>query len=246
MTRVAERPSRTVPPHPRLARPAIPPLRNGDNLHRDEFIRRYDAMPPDTKAELIEGIVYMPPPVTQDFHSGPHFDVVALLGIYKFATPGIVGGNDGSVFLDLDNLPQPDAFLMIAPGLGGGATVNAEGYVVGPPELVIEVANTSADYDLHQKMAVFRRNGVPEYGIWRTLDIDFDYFRLRTGRYRKVPPPAGGIVRSSSLPGLWLNLHALVAGDMARASADVHRGIASPEHAAFVADLRRRRAKSQP
>ncbi len=238
MTRAAApvRPSFRPTPPP----PAVPPLRNGDNLNRAEFIRRYDAMPADVKAELIEGVVYMPPPVNQGFHSGPHFDLVALLGIYKFATPGVVGGNDGSVFLDLDNLPQPDVFLMIAPGLGGGATVDADGYVVGPPELVIEVANTSADYDLHQKLAVYRRNGVPEYGVWRTLDAAFDFFRLRGGRYRRTPTPADGIVRSGSLPGLWLNVAALLAGDAARAAADVHRGLASPEHAAFVAKLRRR------
>ncbi len=144
------------------------------------------------------------------------------------------------MFLDLDNLPQPDVFLMIAPGRGGGATVDADGYVVGPPELVIEVANTSADYDLHQKLAVYRRNGVREYGVWRTLDAAFDFFRLRAGRYRRTSVPADGIVRSGSLPGLRLNVAALLAGDAARAAADVHHGLASPEHAAFVADLRRR------
>jgi Uma2 family endonuclease len=239
MTRAADP---VTPSLPRVRRPAVPPLRSGDNLDRAEFIRRYDAMPPDTRAELIEGIVYMPPPVTQDYHSGPHFDLVGLLGIYKFATPGIVGGNDGSVFLDLDNLPQPDTFLMIAPGLGGGATINEDGYVVGPPELVIEVANTSADYDLHQKLGVYRRNGVPEYGIWRTLDEAFDFFRLKAGRYRRSPASGDGLIRSRSLPGLWLNVVALLAGDMARAAADMHRGLALSEHAAFAADLQRRRS----
>ena len=38
----------------------IPPLENGDRLNRFEFERRYNAMPNLKKAELIEGVVYMP------------------------------------------------------------------------------------------------------------------------------------------------------------------------------------------
>jgi hypothetical protein len=41
----------------------IPPLENGDHLTRDEFERRYEAMPELKKAELIEGEVHMPSPV---------------------------------------------------------------------------------------------------------------------------------------------------------------------------------------
>jgi hypothetical protein len=35
----------------------IPPLQNGDRLTRDEFERRYHAMPQLKHAELIEGVV---------------------------------------------------------------------------------------------------------------------------------------------------------------------------------------------
>lgn len=38
----------------------IPFLHNGDHLTREEFERRYEAMPDVKKVELIEGIVYMP------------------------------------------------------------------------------------------------------------------------------------------------------------------------------------------
>src|SRR5262245_31571855 len=84
------------PPEP------IPPLRHGDRLSREEFERRYYAMPELKKAELIEGVVYMPSPVTED-HAGPHFDLIAWLGLYRFATPGVIGGDNGTLRLDLDN-----------------------------------------------------------------------------------------------------------------------------------------------
>lgn len=41
----------------------MPPLQAGDFLTRAEFERRYHQHPNLKKAELIEGIVYMPSPV---------------------------------------------------------------------------------------------------------------------------------------------------------------------------------------
>src|SRR5262245_6655339 len=88
----------------------IPPLQNGDRLTSAEFERRYDAMPNLKKAELIEGVVYMPSPVSFEEHGAPHFDVISWLGMYRMMTPGIRGGDNASLRLDLDNMPQPDAF----------------------------------------------------------------------------------------------------------------------------------------
>ena len=50
----------------------IPPLEAGDRLSRAEFERRYEAMPGLKKAELIEGVVYMPSPVRLHRHGRPH------------------------------------------------------------------------------------------------------------------------------------------------------------------------------
>ena len=109
--------TRRPPPPP--TEPSVPPLEPGDHLTRDEFERRYDAMPHLKKAELIEGVVYMPPPVSHDGHGGPHFDAIAWLGSYRMATPGVAGGDNSSLRMDLDNMPQPDAFLMIEAARGG-------------------------------------------------------------------------------------------------------------------------------
>src|SRR5438105_15817644 len=102
---IAER--ETPPPAPPAA---VPPLENGDHLTRAEFERRYDAMPGLKKAELIEGVVYMPSPVTDD-HSGSHCDLNGWLFLYRFHTPGVAQGDNGSLRLELDSMPQPDVFL---------------------------------------------------------------------------------------------------------------------------------------
>ena len=123
--------------------PPVPLLENGDHLTRDEFERRYEAMPDGKKAELIEGVVHMPSPVRLQQHGSPHADLVGWLIVYRAATPGVQVGDNTTIRLDLDNEPQPDALMMIEPACGGQARVDADGYVAGGPELVAEVAASS-------------------------------------------------------------------------------------------------------
>ena len=65
----------------------IPPLENGDRLNRYEFERRYNAMPNLKKAELIEGIVYIPAALRFKSHSQPHGWMSGWLGNYEAMTP---------------------------------------------------------------------------------------------------------------------------------------------------------------
>jgi Uma2 family endonuclease len=214
----------------------VPELCAGDHLPRAEFERRYAAMPHVKKAELIEGVVYMPSPVTQKKHSGPHFDLIIWLGNYKLATPSVEGGDNGTVRLDLDNEPQPDAFLRVLPELGGQSRDDGD-YVGGPPELIAEVTASSVSYDLHEKLRAYQRNGVSEYVVWRVLDRAIDWFVLRNDRYEPMPLSAAGHYQSQVFPGLWLDPAALIRGDLAQVMAVLQQGLASPEHAEFVRRL---------
>jgi Uma2 family endonuclease len=225
------------PPVPTAAAAPTPPLHSGDHLTAEEFERRYDAMPDLKKAELIDGVVYMPPAVTFEDHAGPHFDLISWLGLYRFVTPGVRGGDNGTLRLDVGSRPQPDAFLIILPTHGGQVRIDADGYIVGAPELVAEVAATNANYDLHDKLNAYQRNGVREYVVWRVFDRAIDWFVLRGVRYDRLPPGPDGLFRSEVLPGLWLDPAALIGGDMPAVARAAQHGTASPEHAAFVARL---------
>jgi Uma2 family endonuclease len=222
--------------------PAIPPLQNGDRLTRPEFERRYDAMPGLKKAELVEGVVYMPSPVSHVNHGRPHFQVIGWLGMYSMATPGVQGGDNSSLRLDLDNEPQPDAFLMVPRDRGGQTEIDAEGYIASAPELIVEVAASSVSYDLHDKLNAYRRNGALEYVVWRVLDQAIDWFILREGRYERLAPDASGLYKSEVFPGLWLDPAALLRGDLVTMTEVLQQGLASPEHAAFVARLQEKAA----
>jgi Uma2 family endonuclease len=217
---------------------AIHPLENGDRLTRAEFERRYEAMPDLKKAELIEGEVYVGSPTRHRRHSKPHGQLMTWVGNYASSTPGLEFGDNGSIRLDLDNEPQPDAYLMIEPERGGQARIDEDDYVEGAPELVGEIASSSVSYDLGKKLTAYRRNGVCEYIVWRVLDRAIDWFVLHEGAYELLHPAHDGILRSRVFPGLWLDPAALIEGDLATVLAVVHQGVNSPEHAEFVAKLR--------
>jgi Uma2 family endonuclease len=220
----------------------VPRLESGDRLTASEFERRYDAMPELKKAELIEGVVFVGSPVRED-HAGPHMALVVWLAIYKGFTPGMTGGADGTLRLDLKNRPQPDAYLRILEAHGGRARLSEDRYVVGGPELTAEIAASTVSYDLHDKAKVYRRNGVREYLVWRVEDRQVDWSHLRRGRYQPLSPGEDGLLRSVFLPGLWLDPAAMIGGDTARVLEVLQRGLASPEHAQFVALLSRTAAR---
>jgi Uma2 family endonuclease len=210
----------------------VPPLENGDRLTRAEFERRYALMPGVNKAELIEGVVYMPSPVSLVRHARPHSDLMAWLGFYRAHTLGVDGGDNATVRLDLDNEPQPDAVLFWNAARGGQTRITDDGYLEGPPELVAEVAASSVSIDLHAKLRVYRRNAVQEYLVWRVQDQAVDWFELREGDYQPLAADAAGILRSVRFPGLWLDSAALLRGDLAAVLQTLQRGLqARDEHA---------------
>lgn len=222
---------------PRPGKQANAPfLEPGDRLTRSEFERRYSAMPNLKKAELIEGIVYMPSPVRINKHGCPHGEVVGWLFVYQAATPGVQLADNATVRLDLDNEPQPDVLMRILPAAGGQSRDSEEDYVEGAPELVAEIVASSVAYDLHQKKRVYRRNGVREYLVWLVEEGQIAWWELREGEYVSLPMD-NNIVRSHVFPGLWLDTAALIRGDSAAVLAQLQRGLASEEHADFAKAL---------
>jgi Uma2 family endonuclease len=237
---IADKLGRQLKPQPALSREVIPPLENGDHLTRAEFERRYNAMPPHIRAELIEGVVHMSSPVRHKKHGKPHIQVDGWIATYFSETPGTDCSDNATVRLDLDNEPQPDVVLFLETAYGGQMQLSEDGYLEGAPELAVEVASSSVSIDLHAKLHAYRRNGVLEYIVWRVDDKEIDWFRLQGGQYERIAPEASGIIRSRVFPGLWLDPKAMLKGEMKKALATLRQGIASKEHAAFVRKLKQR------
>lgn len=240
-------PASTVAPKPLVrVQSELPPLNAGDRLSRAEFERRYHAHPEIKKAELVEGIVYMPSPARFAQHSQPHADIVTWLGLYRSATPGVLVGDNATLRLDYENVVQPDVLVRLEPKSGGRSSVTKDDYLAGPPELVVEIAASSVSYDLGVKRRVYARSGVQEYLAAQAYEQRIDWFVLREGVYETLQPDSDGILRSEEFPGLWLPVDALWAGDLAGMITVLQQGLASAEHAAFVADLQTRLAATSP
>ena len=221
---------------PAAGRPRPPALENGDRLTRCEFERRYAARPDLEKAELIEGVVHVPSPVRTASHAEPHYSLIGWLAAYSAATPGVRGADNATVRLDLDNEPQPDALLRIE-RREGRSRLDEDDYIEGAPELVVEVAASSAAIDLHDKLHAYRRNGVCEYLVWRTGERRIDWYALVQGDYRPLPRTGRGALESNVFPGLRLAAEAMLRGDLAAVLAEQQRGLRTPEHREFVARL---------
>lgn len=198
---------------------ASPPhLQQGDVLARTEFERRYAAMPGLKKAELIEGIVYMASPVRADVHGIPHVDLATLLRVYATKHPGLIVADNATVRLDTLNEPQPDLLLMRT---DGQAHVDSDGYISGAPELIAEIAASTASYDLHQKKRTYLRAGVLEYLVWLADENRLVWWQLKDDEFVEIPADENGLITSATFPGLVIDSHALTSGDLASALAQL-------------------------
>jgi Uma2 family endonuclease len=218
--------------------PEILPLEPGDQLDQKTFHARYEVMPDHVKAELIGGVVYMPSP-PKVCHGRPHGRLMGWLLLYQEATPGTDVLDNATTILGKDSEPQPDASLIILPECGGQTREDEEGYLSGPPELVAEVASSSAAYDLHSKRRDYERAGVREYLVLVVHEAQAVWFVRRGQGFEPLQPGADGIFRSELFSGLWLDADALFRGDTVRLHDVLRQGLASPEHARFVESLRR-------
>lgn len=239
---VTEKPMRAVT-HGKNKQPvapangAVPPLENGDCLSRAEFERRYQAHPEIIKAELIEGIVYMASPVRARRHGRPHGRIITWLGLYMEATPGIDLLDNSTLRLDLDNEPQPDVSMWIE---GGNAFIDEDDYLHGAPELLVEIAASSAAIDLGAKFQAYRRNGVTEYLVLLPYEQEVRWFSFANGETLQIQPDADSVLRSRVFPGLHLQPTLFWQGDLGGVLNVLRQGLATPEHAAFVAQLQKR------
>jgi Uma2 family endonuclease len=194
-------------------------------------------MPELKKAELIAGRVYTQPRVSHLYHGAPHAWIVGTLVLYRISTPGVDVGDNSTWRLDAENEPQPDCMLRIKTECGGRCPLDDRGYLIGAPELIAEIALSSASYDLHDKKRAYRKAGVCEYVVWRTRDRAIDWFVLEDGDYAPLPADEHGVFRSRIFPGLWLDALALLRDDLPRVKARLEQGLASADHAKFVARL---------
>ncbi len=216
----------------------IPWLESGDRLTRSEFLRRWEACPEIKHAELLEGIVYVNAAAIRARHHGlPQQIISEWLGHYRQATPKVLVIGSSTIDLGDDDAPEPDAVMFINQTTLGSCHIDEEGYLVGPPELVIEIAASTESKDLGVKKRVYENAGIREYLVWRTVESGVDWFELVDGRYQKKSAHIDGLLKSEVLPGLWLDVEALLRFDVDQMVKQLQPGLQSEDHDSFVKRL---------
>ncbi|MEB3341275.1 Uma2 family endonuclease [Okeania sp.] len=213
------------------AKPIFPELKpileNGDRLSRPEFEFRYNQLPHVKKAELVEGVVFMVSPVRARQHGRPHSLIMGWLMVYEASNPNVMVLDNTTVRLDWKNEVQPDALLRLEESVGGQSRITEDDYVEGPPELIVEIAASSAAYDLHDKLQVYLRNGVKEYLVWVVQEKEFRWYIFDQGEYIQQQPDERGYLKSQNFSGLWLDVKALLDGQIQKVLLVLQQGIES-------------------
>lgn len=205
-----------------LSRSPIPQLNSGDVLSREEYIRRYEAAPEELKAERINGKVYLMNSLRARYHGNPQMLLAGWLFTYAMAHPELNLSDNATLHLRTENTPQPDLCMYRT---GGNASLDEDGYLVGSPELIIEIAGSSASYDFGEKRDVYEAAGVGEYLVFETIEGRIEWWRHDGSKFVDVPRDET-VFKSTLFSGLWLDGDALRAADRFRLIEKLNEGIA--------------------
>jgi Uma2 family endonuclease len=213
-------------------------LQTGDYMNAAEFMGVYEQMPVEFEAELIGGIVFVASPLKRR-HGTMHPALSTLFFAYCGHTLGVECGDNATVLLGDEGVPQPDLYLRILPEYGGQSRTTSDDYVAGPPELIAEIAHSSRSIDLHAKRHDYARYGVLEYLVACLRERQLRWFDLRAGQ--ELQPDTDGVLRVRTFPGLSIHIDALFRQDYATLMATLQQGLATQEHTALVNLLATRR-----
>lgn len=141
------------------------------------------ALPPDSRAELIAGEIYVTP-TPYACHQR------AVLALARALADHVSRGAGGEAFiapfdvhLPTGDVVEPDALWVSPAHLG-----IVKETVHGAPDLVVEVLSPGdPERDRIVKRDLYERSGVPEFWVADPATRSVEVFRLEEGRYR----PAG-------------------------------------------------------
>jgi Uma2 family endonuclease len=190
----------------------LPRLETGMHMTVDEFHRAYEQRPDVKHAELVDGVVYVSSPLNARDHGTPHGTMMAWVVNYTVTRPTLDYADNATLFVPgSESEVQPD--VMLWDTQGGRCRDRGDGYIDGSPELVIEVAASSAFLDAGAKLRVYQRAGVQEYVIWFTEQRRFTWYAHDGAEFVALEPDTEGWIESRAFRGLRMHPEGLIAGD---------------------------------
>ena len=112
--------------------------------------------------------------------------------------------------------------------------LSGDGYLEGAPELVVEIAASSAAIDIGSKKQVYRRNGVLEYLARQVYENQIDWFSLQDGECVVLQPDEVGMVKKFCFSRVVAGGGGIEIGADDAGLEGLQAGLRSSEHQAFV------------
>lgn len=167
------------------------------DIHEWRKLGDANIFPPDSHVELINGEILETSPI--GFNHAGHLKRITNLFATLTASKAIVSVQDPVQLGDLSE-PEPD-FMLLKP--------NADYYSSRHPVaedvlLLIEVSDTSLQFDQNQKLRLYSRHNIPEYWLLNLNDLSLEVYRKPNGELyaEKTTLYAGDSITLSQLPDI--------------------------------------------
>jgi Uma2 family endonuclease len=150
----------------------------------------FKMLPEGTRAELIEGILYMSPAPFLD-HQDASITIGSLLFTFvRKQKLGRVFAAPIDVFLDHENVFQPDIIFVSK----SNQTILRKEGVFGAPDLVIEILSPGTrKFDLVKKKKIYEKSGVKEYWVVDPATKECTGFQLIKGEFSEFKKEKGNL-----------------------------------------------------
>jgi Uma2 family endonuclease len=154
----------------------------------------------DQKADLINGVIYIPSPENTDDNE-LFIWLVTLMNLFVRRNKlGQIYGSRVALRLAEKHGAEPDIAFVRTENMERVA----RGGVEGPADLVVEIVSPdSVERDYYLKRELYEEFGIPEYWIIDEMDLSVTQLRLTQKKYREVRQKKGEI-HSQVLPCFWL------------------------------------------
>lgn len=157
-------------------------------------------------------------------------DLGMCINKYRILTVGLYACIRAAVKID-NQMIIPDLIVMINSGRNKQCTPNYEAdYFEGPPNFILEIHEDTKSKFIKERKELFSKAGVQEYLIVNDKLTKIEWNRLVDTKFKKIKPDREGIIKSSSLPGLWIPIPALKKRDNWAIMACIEHGITRREH----------------
>ena len=156
-------------------------------------------------------------------------DLGMCINKYRLMTPGLYACINVGVKLG-EQIIYPDMMVMIGSGAHQQCKPDYESnYFVGPPNFIIEIRDSRSPAAKERKQ-LFSSFGVQEYVIVNELSTKVEWNRLTGGKFKVIKPDREGLIKSTSLPGMWIPIEAVKQKDYWAIMAAIEHGVSRRAH----------------